>query len=106
MSDINDWMEEHQGQVNYLGHISAINQRNNQIRQQREYAADLRKQTAALEEQNRIEQQRLEIESQRLAAEDADREMRRQQLEQVKALRNLISKATVSLGRFRKQHLA
>jgi len=28
MSNINEWMEEHQGQVNALGHLAAINQRN------------------------------------------------------------------------------
>ena len=113
MSNINEWMEEHQGQMNTLGHLAAINQRNRQIEQQKEQAAALRAQTAALERQSRIEQdrarieqQRLDIERQRLAAEDADREMRRQQAEQVKELRNLIADAAVSLGRFRKRHLA
>ena len=113
MSDINEWMEEHQGQLNALGHLAAINQRNRQIEQQKEHAAAMRQQTAALERQNRIEQdrarieqQRLDIERQRLATEEADREMRRQQAEQVKELRNLIADATVSLGRFRKRHLA
>lgn len=113
MSNVNEWMEEHQGQINALGHLAAINQRNRQIEQQREHASVLRQQTAALERQSRIEsdrarieQQRLEIEQQRLAAEEADREMRRQQAEQVKELRNLIADATVSLARFRKRHLA
>ena len=113
MSDYNDWMQEHQGQINALGHLAAINQRNKQIEQQREQAAALRSQTAALEKQNRleqnrarIEQQRLDIERQRLAAEESEREMRRQQAEHVKELRNLIADATVSLTRFRKRHLA
>ena len=113
MSNLNEWMEEHRGQMNTLGHLAAINQRNKQIEQQREQAAALRAQTDAMERQNRIEQdrarieqQRLDIERQRLAAEAADREMRRQQAEQVKALRNLIADATVSLTRFRKLHLA
>lgn len=113
MSNINEWMEEHQGQMNTLGHLAAINQRTKQIEQQKEQAAALRAQTAVLEKQSRfeqdrarIEQQRLDIERQRLAAEDADRETRRQQAEQVKELRNLIADATVSLGRFRKRHLA
>ncbi len=48
MSNINEWMEEHQGQVNALGHLAAINQRNRQIEQQKEQAAALRAQTAAL----------------------------------------------------------
>ncbi len=113
MSNINEWMEEHQGQMNTLGHLAAINQRTKQIEQQKEQAAALRAQTAVLEKQSRIEQdrarieqQRLDIERQRLAAEDADREMRRQQAEQVRELRNLIADVTVSLGRFRKRHLA
>ncbi len=113
MSNINEWMEEHQGQVNALGHLAAINQRSRQIEQQKEQAAALRAQTAVLEKQSRIEQdrarieqQRLDIERQRLAAEEAEREMRRQQAEQVKELRNLIADVTVSLSRFRKRHLA
>lgn len=113
MSNINEWMEEHQGQVNALGHLAAINQRNRQIEQQKEQAAALRAQTAALEKQSRIEQdrarieqRRLDIERQRLDAEEADREMRRHQAEQVKELRNLIADVTVSLSRFRKRHLA
>ena len=113
MSNINEWMEEHQGQVNALGHLAAINQRNRQIEQQKEQAAALRAQTAVLEKQSRIEQdrarieqQRLDIERQRLAAEDADREMRRQQAEQVRELRNLMAEASVSLARLRRARLA
>jgi len=112
MSNVNEWMEEHQGQINALGQLAAINQRNRLIEHQKEQVAAQRQQTAALERQNRIEndrtrieQQRLDIERQRLAAEDADREMRRHQADQVKELRNLIADATVSLGRFRKRHL-
>ena len=113
MSNINEWMEEHQGQVNALGHLAAINQRNRQIEQQKEQAAALRAQTTALEKQSRveqdrarIEQQRLDIERQRVAAEDADREMRRQQAEQVRELRNLMAEASVSLARLRRARLA
>lgn len=113
MSGINEWMEEHQGQVNALGHLAAINQRNRQIEQQKEHAAALRQQTAALERQNRIEkdraqieQQRLDIERQRLAAEDADREMRRQQAEQVRELRNLMAEASIRIAQLRRTRLA
>ncbi len=113
MSNINEWMEEHQGQMNTLGHLAAINQRNRQIEQQKDQAAALRAQTAVLEKQSRIEQdrarieqQRLDIEVQRLAAEDADREMRRQQAEQVRELRNLMAEASVSLKRLRRARLA
>jgi hypothetical protein len=35
LSNINEGMEEHQGQVNALGHLAAINQRNRQIEQQK-----------------------------------------------------------------------
>jgi hypothetical protein len=45
MSNINEWMEEHQGQMNTLGHLAAINQRTKQIEQQKEQAAALRAQT-------------------------------------------------------------
>ncbi|MDA7618506.1 hypothetical protein OAE97_04130 [Verrucomicrobia bacterium] len=93
--------------------LAAINDRKRQIKEQRQLAEELRKQTAALEKQNtiesdraRIETQRLNIEKQRIKAEDADRELRRQQAEQVKALRILIADATVSLKRFHKRHLA
>jgi len=56
-------------------------------------------------DRTRIEQQRLDIERQRLAAEDADREMRRQQAEQVRELRNLMADASISLERIRRTRL-
>jgi hypothetical protein len=86
--------------------LAAINDRKRQIKEQRQLADELRKQTAALEKQNTVETQRLNIEKQRLKAEDADRELRKKQAEQVKDLRILIADATVSLKRFRKRYLA
>ena len=86
--------------------LAAINDRKRQIKEQRQLADELRKQTAALEKQNTVETQRLNIEKQRLKAEDADRELRKKQAEQVKDLRILIADATVSLKRFRKRHLS
>lgn len=114
MSDfVNDWMEEHQGQTNALGHLAAINQRNQSIAQQRELVAAFRSQAVALESQNRIDQdraeierQRLEIEQQRFAADEADRELRRQQTEQLKQLRNLMADTSSRLAQFRKRYLA
>lgn len=110
-NNINEWMEEHKGQVNFHSQLAAINQRSRQIEQQKEQSVALRQQTAALEKQNRIEQDRAQIEQQRLAIEqkrltieEADREMRRQQAEQVKALRNLMAEASVSLSQIRKSY--
>jgi len=112
-NNLHEWMDEHQGQVEYLGHLAAFSQRKLQIAQQQEQATALRQQTAALEKQNRIEQdrvqieqQRLDIERKRLAAEDAEREMLKQQAEQVRELRNLMAEASVSLARLRKTWLA
>ena len=113
MSNFNEFLEENQGTVNGVGHMAAFSQRSTQILQQKEQAAALRAQTAVLEKQSRIEQdrarieqQRLDIERHRLAAEDADRETRRQQAEQVRELRNLMAEASVSLARLRKTRLA
>ena len=86
--------------------LAAINDRKRQIKEQRQLADELRKQTAALEKQNTVETQRLNIEKQRLKAEDADRELREKQAEQVKDLRNLLADASVRLKRFRKRHLS
>lgn len=132
--NFNEWLEEHQGQVNWHSQLAAVVQRNQQIKLQEGQATALRQQTvameqqklalqqqtAALEKQNRIEQnrarfeqqrlhiesQRLDLESKRLAADEADREMRRQRTEQLKEMRNLIAETKVSLVRFRKQNLA
>ena len=86
--------------------LAAIIDRKRQIKEQRQLADELRKQTAALEKQNTVETQRLNIEKQRLKAEDADRELREKQAEQVKDLRNLLADASVRLKRFRKRHLS
>ncbi len=104
-----DSFNENDGVLNAKGHMAAISQRNQQIAQQKEHAAAIRKQTAELEKANRIEadrtkieQQRLVIEQQRLKAEDADREMRRHQAEQVKQLRNLMADSFAALERLEK----
>ena len=104
-----DSFNENDGLLNAMGHMAAISQRNQQIAQQKEQAEAIRKQTAELEKANRIEadrtkieQQRLVIEQQRLKAEDADREMRRQQAEQVKQLRNLMADSFAVLERLEK----
>lgn len=104
-----DSFNENDGLLNAMGHMAAISQRNQQIAQQKEQAEAIRKQTAELEKANRIEadrtkieQQRLVIEQQRLKAEDADREMRRQEAEQVKQLRNLMADSFAALERLEK----
>ena len=109
MSDLQDSFNENDGLLNAMGHMAAINQRNQQIAQQKEQAAAIREQTAALEAANRneadrtkIEQQRLVIEQQRLKAEESDREMRRQQADQVKQLRNLLADSFAALERLKK----
>jgi formylglycine-generating enzyme required for sulfatase activity len=92
-----DSFEENDGMLNAMGHMAAISQRNQQIAQQKEHAEAIRKQTAELEKANRIEadraqieRQRLAIEQQRLQADELEREMRKQQAEQVRQLRNLM----------------
>ena len=97
MSDLQDSFNENDGMLNAMGHMAAISQRNRQIAQQKEQAEAIRKQTEVLEASNRIEadraeveKQRLKIEKQRLLADEAEREMRRQQAEQVRQLRNLM----------------
>ena len=92
-----DSFNENDGLLNAMGHMAAISQRNQQIAQQKEHAAAIRKQTAELEKANRIEadraqieRQRLAIEQQRLEADELEREMRKQQAEQVRQLRNLM----------------
>jgi hypothetical protein len=92
-----DSFNENDGLLNAMGHMAAISQRNQQIAQQKEQAEAIRKQTAELEKANRIEadraqieRQRLAIEQQRLEADEVEREMRKQQAEQVRQLRNLM----------------
>jgi hypothetical protein len=106
---LQDSFNENDGMLNTMGHMAAISQRNQQIAQQKDQAEAIRKQTAELEKANRIEadrtkieQQRLVIEQQRLKAEDADREMRRHQAEQVKQLRNLMADSFAALERLEK----
>lgn len=95
-----------------LSNAAAIQQRNQLIAAQESARAEMERQRQALEAQNRIEQdrariekQRLEIERQRLDAENAERELRRLQAEQIKQLRNLMAGLDADLTRFRRQHL-
>jgi hypothetical protein len=49
-----------------------------------------------------MESQRLKIEKQRLRAEEAERELRKQQAEQLKQLRNLMADSFATLERLEK----
>lgn len=109
MSDFEDSFNENDGLLNAMGHMTAINQRNRQIAQQKEHAEELRKQTAAMEAASRIEadraqieRQRLAIEQRRLEAEEAERELKREQAEQVRQLRNLMADSIDTLEKLRK----
>ncbi len=106
---IQDSFNDNDGVLNTMGHMAAINQRNNLIAQQKEQAAAIRQQTKALEEKNRIEadrakleRQRLEIERQRLRAEEMERDMRKYQAEHLKQLRNLMADSFSALDRLEK----
>ncbi len=88
-------------------------QRNRLMEQQREaaraQAEATREQARVLGEQNRIEQSRsetergrLNIEAQRFAAENAEREQRRLQADQIKQLRVLMADTMDSLARLKK----
>jgi len=104
-----DSFNQNDGLLNAIGHMAAISQRDRLIAEQRSQAEATRKQTAALEAANRleadrtkIEQQRLKIEQQRLKAEEAERNLRRQEAEQVKELRNLLADSFAALERLEK----
>lgn len=106
---IQDSFNDNDGLLNSIGHMAAINQRNQQIAQQRAHADAIRKQTAEMEKANRIEadraqieRQRLAIERQRLEAEEVERKMQREQAEQVKQLRNLMADSFATLDQLRK----
>jgi hypothetical protein len=122
MSDEHEsWADRHEGQINALGHLVAIQQRARLQEQQREQAAAqaaaqqkqiaaLKEQTKAIDRQNQIESERartenarLNIEQQRLKDDQADREARKRQIEHVRELRNLMAEASVSLARVRKK---
>jgi hypothetical protein len=109
MSELNEWFEDNQGQVNAYTQVAAIKQRNSLIEQQRENAAALRKQTAALEKQNQIEsertqieKQRLELERQRALSEESERNLLKAQAEHLKDLRNLMADISMSLNRIKR----
>lgn len=109
MSDVTQWFEDNQGQVNAFTQVAAVKQRNRLIDQQRENAAALRKQTAALEKQNQIEseragieKQRLELERQRAQSEESERNLLKAQAEHLKDLRNLMADISMSLNRIKR----
>jgi len=109
VSDFQDSFNQNNGMLNAMGNMAAINQRNRLIAEQKEQASAIREQTAALEKRNSIEadratleRQRLEIEKQRQRAEEAERELRKQQAEQLKQLRNLMADSFATLERLEK----
>ena len=111
-NNIIDSLDEHDGSINTFSQLRAINQRGQQIHLAHDQIEALRQQTSELQKQNlieqdraSIEQQRLDIERQRMASDVAERELRIQQANQIKELRNLITEATFSINRFQKRHL-
>lgn len=95
---------------NFATTFLALKQRQLQLERQTEIVAQGRARAAALEEQTKtlakIERQRLAIEEQRFNSEEASRELVRDQVIQLKQLRNLMADADSRLAQFRRQHLS
>ena len=83
--------DEQHGFHDLVGNIAAISQRNNLLAAQKKQLEALKEQAKIDKSRAHIENQRLEIEKKRLAAEEAEREYRHQQDEQIKQLRNLLA---------------
>ena len=95
--DLHDSFNDYAGQNIAIGSLMASRQRGQQLEQQRE-------QLTLLEKQNHIESSRLQIEELRLQAEQQERELKREQLEQIKHLRNLLADTVSLLRTVQKQH--
>jgi hypothetical protein len=102
MSNLNEYLNENDGAANAMGHMVAMRQRSEQIERQKQHLVAIRSQTEQLEKANEIEANRAEIERQRLYAEEADREMRKQEAEQLKQLRNMMADSFFALDRLEK----
>jgi predicted transposase YbfD/YdcC len=97
-------LNENDGAANAVGCMVAIRQRSEQIAQQRQYLAAIRSQTEQLERADQIEANCAEIERKRRYAEEADREMRGQEEEQIKQLRKMMADSSSALNRLEKLH--
>ena len=95
MSDFHDTLyevtDEQHGFNDLVGNMVGISQRHNQLAAQKKQLEALKEQAKIDKSRAHIENQRLEIEKKRLAAEEAEREYRHQQDEQIKQLRNLLA---------------
>lgn len=88
---MSDFLENMNESHDAMDNIAAISQRNNQLAAKKKQLEVFKEQAKIDKSRANIENQRLEIEKKRLAAEEAEREYRRQQDQQVKQLRNLLA---------------
>ena len=95
MDHLKEGMNESDGLLNAMGHLGAINQRNKMLAQQQKLADQAKKSAA-------VEKDRLKLEQKRFAAEEAEREMRRIQEQQIKELRNFMADSISELQALKK----
>ena len=95
MDNIRDEFNHNDGLMNAVGHLGALQQRDKLLAQQKKLAEQAKKSAA-------VEQDRLQLEKKRYAAEEAEREMRRIQEQQVKELRNFMADSISELQALKK----
>jgi protein required for attachment to host cells len=95
MDGVKDEMNEADGLFNAMGHIGAIKQRGMMMAQQQRLADQAKKSAA-------VEKDRLKLEQKRFEAEEAEREMRRIQEQQIKELRNFMADSISELQALKK----
>jgi hypothetical protein len=95
MDNLKGEMNHSDGMLNALGHLGAMRQRGEQITQQKKLAAAAKKSAA-------IENERLALERKRFEAEEAERELRKMQEQQVKELRNFMADSISELQALKK----
>ena len=104
MSDFNDFFNDQEGFQIFAGNIAGIRQRTQSLAAQRELIAINSQQLVTDNQRLDIERKRMELEQLRVQADIEEKEIRQEQLRQIKAIRNFMADIASNFEELTKQY--
>ena len=104
MSDLTDIFNDQQGFQIFAGNIAGVRQRSQSLAAQRELIAINAQQLATDNQRLDIERMRMELEQRRVQADIEDKEIKQEQVRQIKVIRNFMADTAFSFEELKKQY--
>jgi len=104
MSDFTDFFNDQQGFQIFAGNVAGVRQRSQSLAAQRDLLAINTQQLATDNQRLDIERQRMELEQLRVQADIEEKNIRNEQIRQIKIIRNFMADTAVNFEELKKQY--